>query len=96
MNTMKQFTCKLLSDVREQVRSLVNRKTGIGEVDIARLKSLRAKLGITQTDIAELVGIDRSAIAAYETARKNPSPKNRKALAVILDEMERVYEESQR
>jgi len=44
-------------------------KTTVGE----RLKSVRAELGLNQTEMAEAVGITQSSIAAYE-ANKRPPP----------------------
>ena len=82
--------------LREQLRSLVHRKTGIGEIDLARFKQLRVRLGLTQSELADLVPVDRTALTAWEKGTKNPTPEHAKKLAVLLDEMERLAGEIRR
>jgi len=76
--------------LRERVRSLVHRKTGVGEVDLARFKQLRVRLGLTQSELADVIGVDRTALTAWEKGTKNPTPEHAKTVAVLLDEMERL------
>jgi len=78
--------------LRERLRALVNRKSGAGEVDLAKFKSLRVRLGVTQAEMAELLRVDRTALTGWESGRKRPTPHHAKVLAVLLDEMERLAE----
>lgn len=46
-----------------------------------KVKEIRTKLGLTQTELAELLGLSaQTRIAEYESGKRNPSP----ALKVIL------------
>ena len=38
-----------------------------------RVRHLRRKLGLTQVELAELLGIDRSYLSEIETGKKDPS-----------------------
>ncbi len=40
------------------------------EFDLSRLKAERVAKGLEQSDVAELVGIDRSAYSRYETGAR--------------------------
>lgn len=40
------------------------------EFDLSRLKAERVAKGLEQSDVAELVGIDRSAYSRYETGTR--------------------------
>lgn len=46
-----------------------------------RLKELRAKLGLTQKDFAEKIGVTAAALSAYENNIKNPSISVAKRIA---------------
>ena len=54
---------------------------GIGK----RLKGLREKKGYKQSYVAELTGIGRSSIAAYEVELETPTYANLIKLALVLD-----------
>lgn len=41
-----------------------------------RIKELRNKKGVTQTDIANLLGIGKSSISRFENGKRNPKPDN--------------------
>lgn len=50
----------------------------------ARLKALRAKLGISQTELADLVGVHRTWVAQVEMGKRLPSARNLARLAGAL------------
>jgi transcriptional regulator with XRE-family HTH domain len=56
-----------------------------------RIKELRGKLNLTQEDLADKVGIDRSYMGFVERGEKNPTLKNitkiAEALKVSLSEL---------
>lgn len=49
-----------------------------------RLRTARTVCGFTQQQIADILGIDRSAYSYYETGRTEPSTENLKRLAALL------------
>jgi DNA-binding transcriptional regulator YiaG len=58
------------------------------EVKTARLspllvKELRARLGITQSGVATLVGVSASAVGSWEYAKAKPEGHNREALVAL-------------
>ena len=58
------------------------------EVKVARLspgliKKLRARLGITQGELATLVGVSGSAVGAWEYGKAKPEGHNREALVAL-------------
>jgi DNA-binding transcriptional regulator YiaG len=58
------------------------------EVKAARLspgliKKLRARLGITQGELAALVGVSTSAIGSWEYGKAKPEGRNREALVAL-------------
>jgi len=58
------------------------------EVKVARLspgliKKLRARLGITQGELATLVGVSGSAVGAWEYGKAKPEGRNREALVAL-------------
>lgn len=46
-----------------------------------RLKELRLKFGLTQKQLAEILGVDRTAVVKYETNRNGPSSETLEQLA---------------
>lgn len=48
------------------------------------LKAARIKAGLTQQQIADEIGITKSAYCGYETAKRNPDPQRIKQLAKVL------------
>lgn len=50
-----------------------------------RLKDLRSKAGLTQYQLADKAGIDRTLITRYETAKTMPRPKAIEKLAAALN-----------
>ncbi len=50
-----------------------------------RLKVARAERGISQTQLAELVGVSRNTISSIETGQFNPTAKLALVLCVALD-----------
>jgi DNA-binding transcriptional regulator YiaG len=58
------------------------------EVKVARvspllIKKLRARLSITQGELATLVGVSTSAVEAWEYAKAKPDGRNREALVAL-------------
>ena len=50
-----------------------------------RLKVARAEKGLSQTQLAELVGVSRNTISSIETGQFNPTAKLALVLCVALD-----------
>jgi transcriptional regulator with XRE-family HTH domain len=50
-----------------------------------RIRELRKARGMTQADLAKLVGVDQSAVAQWETGTSGPHRKNLAKLAQILE-----------
>ncbi len=50
-----------------------------------RLKQARAERGLSQTQLAELVGVSRNTISSIETGQFNPTAKLALVLCVALD-----------
>ena len=50
-----------------------------------RLKVVRAEKGLSQTQLAELVGVSRNTISSIETGQFNPTAKLALILCVALD-----------
>jgi DNA-binding transcriptional regulator YiaG len=66
----------------------------IGQEKFSRraLKSLRRKLDLTQKELADLLKVSPSTIAAWESERTEPSAENRAAIAALRDtSQEEVY-----
>ena len=55
-----------------------------------RLKVARAEKGLSQTQLAELVGVSRNTISSIETGQFNPTAKLALILCIALD---RKFEE---
>ena len=55
-----------------------------------RLRASRAEKGLSQTQLAELVGVSRQTISSIETGQFNPTAKLALILCVALD---RKFEE---
>ena len=50
-----------------------------------RLKVARAEKGLSQTQLAELVGVSRNTISSIETGQSNPTAKLALILCIALD-----------
>ena len=50
-----------------------------------RLKVARAERGLSQTQLAELVGVSRNTISSIETGQFNPTAKLALILCIALD-----------
>ena len=48
------------------------------------LKAARIKTGLTQQQIADILGVTKSTYCGYETAKRSPDPQRIKQLAKIL------------
>lgn len=60
------------------------------------LKRMREDAKLTQEQLAELTGIDRSMISKLETGSAVPSPKTAQAIANVLDfDWTRFFESEQ-
>ena len=51
----------------------------------SRLKVARAEKGLSQTQLAELVGVSRNTISSIETGQFNPTAKLALILCIALD-----------
>lgn len=50
-----------------------------------RLKIARAEKGLSQSDLAEMIGVSRNTISSIETGQFNPTAKLALILCVALD-----------
>ena len=50
-----------------------------------RLKEARAQSGMSQTQLAEMVGVSRNTISSIETGQFNPTAKLALTLCIALD-----------
>lgn len=50
-----------------------------------RLKEIRSEKGLSQTQLAEMVGVSRNSISSIETGQYNPTAKLALVLCVALD-----------
>ena len=50
-----------------------------------RLKVARAEKGLSQVDLAEMIGVSRNTISSIETGQFNPTAKLALILCVALD-----------
>ncbi len=50
-----------------------------------RLKEVRSDLGISQSQLAEMVGVSRNTISSIETGQFNPTAKLALVLCIALD-----------
>ena len=50
-----------------------------------RLKEFRTEAGLSQTQLAEMVGVSRNTISSIETGQFNPTAKLALVLCVALD-----------
>lgn len=50
-----------------------------------RLKFARAEKGLSQSDLAELVGVSRNTISSIETGQFNPTAKLALIICVAMD-----------
>ncbi|WKY43781.1 helix-turn-helix transcriptional regulator [Eubacteriaceae bacterium ES2] len=50
-----------------------------------RLKPARAEKNMTQTDLADLIGVSRNTISSIETGQFNPTAKLALVLCIALD-----------
>lgn len=50
-----------------------------------RLKEIRAERGLSQTQLADMVGVSRNTISSIETGQFNPTAKLALILCIALD-----------
>ncbi len=50
-----------------------------------RLKEARAEAGLSQTQLAELVGVSRNTVSSIETGQFNPAAKLALIICIALD-----------
>lgn len=50
-----------------------------------RLKDIRKELGLSQTDLANMVGVSRNTISSIETGQFNPTAKLALILTIALE-----------
>lgn len=52
---------------------------------MSSLKSMRIAAGISQTEIAARLNVKQNTVSNWETGRRNPSPKQLKAMAAAYN-----------
>src|SRR5262249_10954657 len=69
-----------MKGTNKHVETICRKQSGWGQA----LRRLREKSGLSQQDVADMVGVDRAAISLWESEKSYPSAENlRKALAVM-------------
>lgn len=56
----------------------------MGKAMSTRIKKLRESSGMTQTELAEKIGVSKSVVSAYEKGIRNPSNKTLQLIADIF------------
>ena len=57
-----------------------------------RLKMARAEKGLSQSDLAEMIGVSRNTVSSIETGQFNPTAKLALILCIALDKkFEELY-----
>lgn len=72
----------------EEVDEALGREHVPASLDPEWIKRLRGKLGLTQAELAQLVGVSGGSVTSWETGKTEPGRENRKAL-VELSELTR-------
>lgn len=67
-------------EVTEQVTALVWKRNSLPEP--SRRRALRRISGLTQQELADAIGVDRTAVAHWENGRRSPNGKH---LALYLE-----------
>jgi DNA-binding transcriptional regulator YiaG len=55
----------------------------VARVSALLIKKLRARLGITQGELATLIGVSTSAVGSWEYGKAKPEGHNREALVAL-------------
>lgn len=56
--------------------------------EFARL--IRARAGVTQDELAQILGVDRSAVSRWESGSRMPRPNTLARYSQLLDRLERA------
>ncbi len=74
------------------IKYVIIKKNFIGKINMNeelvlknRLKIARAEKGLSQSDLAKMVGVSRQTISSIETGQFNPTAKLALILAIALD-----------
>ncbi len=101
MATMKKKSSKLFNDLMEGLQDAVDLEKGkpvrgvrVSAVIItpvrkrtpSQMKSLRSKLGMTQALLADILGVTKKAVEAWEAGTKNPSGPVLRMLEILEKE----------
>jgi DNA-binding transcriptional regulator YiaG len=57
----------------------------------AEIKSLRESVGLTQEDLAEIVGVSQPTLVDWEQGNKRPSQRRAERLRVVLCDVEDLF-----
>ena len=77
-----------------QIRSTVLERSGVGSLDCSRLRRLRKQLRLSQDDVADWVGVNRSSVSHWERGRRRLSADHTRLVAQVITELERLARES--
>ena len=82
----RQVNLTQIAAVREKTQAQVDaalKRQPVPDVSAADVKRLRKALDLTQTALAELVGVSAAAVTAWETGKTTPSRENRRSLGAL-------------
>jgi DNA-binding transcriptional regulator YiaG len=94
---MPGLTDESLHDLRYSVRKLISEKAddALGKLpDPEEQLRLRNSAGLSQRDLARLMGVTRVSVSYWERGRNEPSGENRARYVTVMDELQKAERKS--
>ncbi len=88
---METFQNDLLESVKQMKKGEATRVTEVGLTPVA---SLRARMGLSQTQFARLLGVSVRTLQQWEQGRRHPTGPARRLLAIAEKRPDVLLEES--
>lgn len=88
---METFQNDLLESVKQMKKGEATRVT---EVELTPVASLRARMGLSQTQFARLLGVSVRTLQQWEQGRRHPTGPARRLLAIAEKRPDVLLEES--
>jgi len=83
------------NDLLESVKQMKNNEAArVTEVELTPVASLRARMGLSQTQFARLLGVSVRTLQQWEQGRRHPTGPARRLLAIAEKRPEVLLEES--
>jgi DNA-binding transcriptional regulator YiaG len=90
---MPNLTEEVLDDLRISVRRLISEKADAAQgrlPDPQEQLRLRNGAGLSQRDLASLMGVTRVSVSYWERGRNEPSGENRTRYVAVMDELQKA------